>query len=250
MFKKFNIFIGIILLAIFLTPTTLVNAASSSSVHNEAELKQALTNESISNIVLANDIETTEKINILRPVTIDGANHTIKYIGTFGKDNSKDNTIWGGIYVLQVYKTNATIKNIKLTGGNAGLLINGSTVKFEGTIDVSSNGFGGIELGKGNNVTTTPSLILDGNSKIINTTESASRPTIWVPKDTSLAILEINGVRFNLDANEELTIDLINELANTIENPNTSDSLMGYLFFIVLPLSLVYFITKKIKLYS
>lgn len=131
MFKKFNIFIGIILLAIFLTPTTLVNAASSSSVHNEAELKQALTNESISNIVLANDIETTEKINILRPVTIDGANHTIKYIGTFGKDNSKDNTIWGGIYVLQVYKTNATIKNIKLTGGNAGLLINGSTVNLK-----------------------------------------------------------------------------------------------------------------------
>ena len=63
-------------------------------------------------------------------MTIDGNGYTMKYVGTFGQAGSTDNTTWGGIYWLQVYNTNATIKDIKLTGGNAALLVNGSNVTF------------------------------------------------------------------------------------------------------------------------
>lgn len=216
----------LLILTITLSTTLNVNAASSKTINNQAELKEALNDNNISTIILGSNIETTEKINITRPVTIDGNNHTIKYVETFGSSNSSDNTVWGGIYVLQVYKTNATIKNIKLTGGNAGLLINGGHVTFEGTIDVSGNGFGGIELGKGNNVNTSPHLTLGPNSQIINTTETADTPTLWVPSDTNDAILEIGNTRFDLEAGEELSIKEINELEESLENPETSDSLI------------------------
>ena len=144
MLKIKNICLFILLLTCFMI--TNVNALSK-TVKNQEELKSALNNKDIDTIILDSDINTTEKINITRPIYLDGKNHTIKYVGKFGE--SDDFTVWAGIYVLQVYKTTATIKDIKLTGGNAGLLINGSVVKLEGIIDVSGNGFGGIELGKG-----------------------------------------------------------------------------------------------------
>ena len=150
----------------------------------------------------------------------------MKYVGTFGSAGSTDNTTWGGIYLLQVYKTNATIKDIKLTGGNAALLVNGSSVTLEGTIDVSGNGFGGIELSQGSGVTTISHLILTSDAKIVNTTESDDRPTLWVPEDTNSAILEINGVEKTLTAGMELTMDEISELFAIQENPDTSDPLI------------------------
>ena len=163
MFKNFGKVLTILLLAIFIIPVIQVEAKEDTiTVNNQQELKDALANDEISTIILGQDIETTEKINIMRPVTIDGNHKTIRYTGTFGSSQSSDNTVWGGIYVLQVYRTSATIRNIKLTGGNAALLINGSTVKLEGTIDVSGNGFGGIELGKAIN----KGLYFDSNINI------------------------------------------------------------------------------------
>ena len=213
-----------IILSICLINFIPVQALESKSVSNQTELKEALANENIEVIVLANDIETTEKINITRPVIIDGNNKTIRYVGTFGSSQSKDNTIWAGIYVLQVYKTTATIKNIKLTGANAALLVNGSNVKLEGTIDVSGNGFGGIELGKGKDVTTSPHLSLDSINQIINTTETENAPTLWTPIDTEGAILEVAGVKYTLKANEEFSLLELNKYFSQEENPETSVS--------------------------
>ena len=245
MTKINKIFLALIF-AITICPSFNVLASGSKTVNSESELKEALNDDSISTIVLGSDIETTEKINIMRPVTIDGANHTIKYIGTFGSSNSSSNTVWGGIYILQVYKTTATIKNIKLTGGNAALLVNGSTVTLEGTIDVSGNGFGGIELGKGSDVNTAPHLILSNNSEIINTTETANSPTLWVPSDTTGAILEIDNTIFNLEAADELTLMEINELAASILNPETSDPIILDIFFLSLTLILSGYVLNKI----
>ena len=175
--KKISI-LSFIIFTLLLIPNMIVHAETELVVKNQDELKQALKNAEITTIVLGEDIETTEKINITRPVTINGNNHTIKYVGTFGSKASKDNTVWGGIYVLQVYKTSATIKNIKLTGANAALLVNGSKVNLEGTIDVSGNGFGGIELSQGKNVDETVKLTLSDDINIINTTENANTPTM------------------------------------------------------------------------
>ena len=243
--KKIAKLLFALILTITLSITFSVNAATSKTVNNQSELKEALNDSSISTIILGSDIETTEKINIMRPVTIDGANHTIKYVGTFGSSNSNSNTVWGGIYVLQVYKTEATIKDIKLTGGNAALLINGSTVTLEGKIDVSGNGFGGIELGKGSNVDTAPYLILADNSEIINTTETSDKPTIWVPADTEGAMIEIDGIRFDLEKGEELTLQEINDLANSVENPETNDPIILHITFLILTVILSSYAIKK-----
>ena len=230
--KKISKFLLLFVLTITLCTTLNVKAATSKTVNNQAELKDALNDSNISTIMLGSDIETTEKINILRDVTIDGNNKTIKYVGTFGSSNSSDNTVWGGIYVLQVYKSNVTLKNIKLTGGNAGLLINGGHATFVGKIDVSGNGFGGIELGKGSGVTEAPKLSLTDDAEIINTTESADKPTLWVPDDTTDAVIEIGNTEFELNPGVELSLDEINELEESLENPETSDPLLLNIFFL------------------
>ncbi len=158
----------VILMAVFaLMPFMVVDAAESRIVNNQEELKAAIADSTVDTIVLGSDIETTEKINVLRPVKIDGANHTITYTGT------------AYAYVLQFYKTTGTLRNVKLTGADGGLLVNGSVVTFEGTIDVSGNKLGGIEMSRGQDVTEFPDIIAD-EAKIINTTESSIAPTVWI----------------------------------------------------------------------
>lgn len=230
--KKVSKILLLFVLTITLGTTLSVKAATSKTVNSEVELKEALNNSNVSTIILGSNIETTEKINIMRNITIDGNNKTIKYVGKFGSSNSSDNTVWGGIYVLQIYKSNVTLKNIKLTGGNAGLLINGGHATFVGRIDVSGNGFGGIELGKGNGVTTTPTLTITDNAEIINSSESADKPTLWIPDDTTGAIIEIGNTEFELNPGEKLSLDEINELEESIENPETNDSILLNIFFL------------------
>ncbi|MEG2460409.1 MAG: hypothetical protein RSB87_04775, partial [Clostridia bacterium] len=98
---------------------------TAADVTTEAEFKAALANSAITTINLKGDIEVTEKINISNKpnLTINGNNKTMKM-------TMQDNTKWESTkaYVLQAYKSVVTIQNIKLTGANAGLLVNGSTV--------------------------------------------------------------------------------------------------------------------------
>ncbi len=244
--KKVSKILLLFVLTITLGTTLSVKAATSKTVNSEVELKEALNNSNVSTIILGSNIETTEKINIMRNITIDGNNKTIKYVGKFGSSNSSDNTVWGGIYVLQIYKSNVTLKNIKLTGGNAGLLINGGHATFVGRIDVSGNGFGGIELGKGNGVTTTPTLTITDNAEIINSSESADKPTLWVPDDTTGAIIEIGNTEFELNPGEKLSLDEINELEESIENPETNDSILLNIFFLSIFVTLSTYAFNKI----
>lgn len=245
MLKQLSKSFAVLLVALAIIPISDVSAKTI-TVNNQTELKSAIEDNSISTITLGSNIETTEKINITRTLTIDGNGHTMKYVGTFGKDASTDNTTWGGIYLLQIYTTKATIKDIKLTGGNAALLVNGSDVTLEGTIDVSGNGFSGIELGQGSNVTTIPHLKLVNGAKIINTTESENRPTLWVPEDTSRAILEINGVEKTLTAGMELTLDEIAELFAIQENPDTSDPIISVTILGIFALFALILNSKKV----
>ncbi len=200
--------------------------ASSTTVNTESEFKSALADQSITDIIIGKDIDTTEKINITRPVTIEGNNHTLKYVGTFGSDKSPSNKVWGGIYILQVYKTMATIRNIKLTGGNAALLVNGGQVKLEGTIDVSGNGFGGIELGQGAGVESVARLDMDKDTNIVNTTESSDTPTLWVPTDSDSAIISKDGKEQTIAPGEEIRNEVLNAIFEEQVNPKTNDESM------------------------
>ena len=241
-YRKF--IIGTVLMTLALFPMFHVEAKNA-TVNNQTELKQALDDSSIDTIVLGSNIETTEKINIMRPVTIDGNHKTIKYVGTFGKENSYDNTVWGGIYVLQVYKKEAVVKNITITCGNGGLMFNGGKVKLVGRIDVSGNGFGGIELGQGSGVDSNAHLEIGTDTVLVNTTESEDKPTIWVPKDSTNAVLEVNGVEQVLSSDMELSLSEIEKIGNKVENPNTKDSSILYIGVGLFGMLLLGYATKK-----
>lgn len=241
---KKNIFY-LILLVVLMVPFIDVRAASQAIVHNQDELKNALSNNEITNIILDSDINTTEKINITRPVTIDGRNHTVEYVGTFDDNGSKDNKIWKGIYIFQVYKSSATFKDIKLTGGNAAILVNGSTIKLEGTVDVSGNGFGGIELSQGKGVTDVSTLKLDKDTNLVNTTENRNAPTLWVPDDSKDAIIEMDGLVRTINSGDELVLEEIENMFEVPTNPTTADYL-GIAFVIGLAsVGTIIYSTKK-----
>ena len=224
MFKKAMTTFAISFMLMMIVPIINVQAEAR-TVNDQEELKAALLDSDVTAITLGSDIETTEKINITRPITIDGNGHTIRYVGTFGADQSPNKTTWGGIYILQVYKTSATIKDIKLTGGNAAILVNGSTLRFEGNIDVSENGFGGIELAQGSGVDETSKLIIADNANIVNKTENANNPTFWVPEDSDDAVIEMNGITKTIESGEELTIAEVEKLFG-IDSPKTGDSII------------------------
>lgn len=154
-------------------------------VKDEAEFRAAMTNAEVKTIELTTDITIENKLNITQDKTIIGNNHSIKYTGTF--KNNGDKYTWGsaategefvgGVYVIQAYTANVTLRDITLTGANVGLGVNGANVTLEGTINVTGNGFGGIEVTKGQNVQVLPSLTINGT--IVNEDEVAARPTLW-----------------------------------------------------------------------
>lgn len=146
-----------------------VYGADERNVATAEELVSAINNADVKTINVTKDITTTGKTTIARDVTINGNGHKI----TIGKNTAAK---WEGLYVLQAYKCNVTLKDITLTGGEAGLLVQGSKVIVKGTIDVSGNEYGGIELAKAGDAM--PSLDLT-NAKVVNTTEAYKLPTIW-----------------------------------------------------------------------
>ena len=94
-------------------------------------------------------------------------------------ENTNDNQEWNSTYGIQCYNGNYIIKNCKVNGCNGGILINSSNVVFEGTIDVSGNTFGGIEVSKSNNEGMRNSTLNINGASLINTTEEYGKPTIW-----------------------------------------------------------------------
>lgn len=254
--ENLKIILGILVLSLLILPFRV--SARTETVNTEEELTNALNSDDVTTIELGQSIDITETIVVSKEKTIDGKNHTLKYVGLF-KGGSSDNTVWGnntngrGVYIIQVYNTKATIKDIKLTGGNAGLLINGSDVKLEGNIDVSGNGFGGIELGQGSGISSVPNVEMN-NVKLINDSESTEKPTIWIdaPEDVIDKItVTVDGKKLDTavvdgkvnvyldknnlpaDNNEDTNEDTNQDLPNTpvddeITNPETNDNLWLY----------------------
>src|SRR5690606_17358944 len=119
------------------------------------ELEIALSNADVAVIELDASFEVDSKILVDRTVTIDGNGFTIS-------SDVADNTVWNSntAYIFHVYNTDdVVIKDISLTNANAGLLVNGSSASLEGVINVSGNGFGGIESSNGSVLTVTDATL-------------------------------------------------------------------------------------------
>lgn len=143
------------------------------NVTNFEGLKAAIESEEVETINIMNDIEVTEKLQILSEKNINGNEYKLTF-----KNDSKE---WQGNYVLQFYKTTGSVKDLTITGGDAAILVNGSTVTLEGTVDVSGNEFGGIEVTQGKGVTINPKLTV--NATLTFTDENL--PAIWIDGKTT-----------------------------------------------------------------
>ena len=234
--KKLKLFLGLFISAFMVVPFMEVNAAEPVEVDNEEDLYTYLEGSEVTEVKLMNDIETTHKINVTSDKIIDGNGYKITYVGTF-KDGSHDKTEWGsdaeapydgGVYVIQAYNANVTVKNITLTGGNVGLSANGANLTLEGKIDVSGNGFGGIELTKGAAPTlAVPSLTIN-NATIVNTTETDKLPTLWTDNLTTEEVesmnIEYNGVKVAVTCDKEVGKPLQVQLFLDENNLPTGDN--------------------------
>lgn len=164
-------------------------------------------------ITLKSNLSADETISITGSgITIDGGKHTIEFAAGV-KDgiqavNAQNLTIkslnikmndetgkWNGSYGVQVYGMNAKLSDISVNGADAAVLVNGAEVELGGTIDVSGNEFGGIEVSKGSGVETMPKLS-GAADNLKNDSESASNPTVWIDKVSELtdAVVEVTGL--------------------------------------------------------
>ena len=234
--KKLKVFLGLFVCAFMLVPFMGVNAAEPVEVDNAEDLYKYLEGNEVSEVKLTADIETTHKINVTSDKVIDGNGYKITYVGTF-KDGSNNNKVWGsnaeapydgGVYVIQAYDANVTVKNITLTGGNVGLSANGANLTLEGTINVSGNGYGGIELTKGAAPTlSVPSLTMN-NVTLVNDSEASDAPTLWTDNLTDEEVeemnIEYNGVQVAVTCDKEdgkpLQVQLFLDEAHTPTGEN------------------------------
>ena len=226
---KMKKFLVMALVAAFVfVPMVSVNAADDTKeVSTGEEFLAAIEDANVKTVELTKDIEITKRGVITTAKTINGNGHKITYTGEF--KNGGDNTTWGsdasegdGIYVILAWHTDVTISDVTLTGGNAGLSANGANVTLNGTIDVSGNGFGGIEVTDGEDDPLLPSLTINGT--IVNTTESATVPTLWTDGLTDEEVAKVNieykGVQAAAYETVKGQVQLFLNVENTPEGEN------------------------------
>lgn len=214
----------------------------SKHVTNIDELNAALADETVTSITLDNNIEIPANFAISRAVTIDGDGNGFTFENALGTTEGvgddglrvaadgvtlKNLTVtvtsaedWQGNYAIQVYNaTGVTLENVKATGGDAGILVNGSRVIVDGTVDVSDNEFGGIEVSRGADLERAGQLTINGNIVMVN--EEYTRPAVWSinrggyveVSETSNISMSVDAVDGNLDKIYYFVKDVLDEAA-------------------------------------
>ena len=174
------------------------------TISNEEELRTA-SSSGKGVYYLTKDIELASQLNITAPITLDGEGKWTISRDTAGKASGDMTTNaiiqvtvdgvtlqnlkvagssavtdeWDkGEYGIKIYDAeNVTLRNISITKVNAGVLVNGSTATLEGTVDVTGNIFGGIEVSKGEAATLTPSTLTIKGTVVCTDTEV---PAVWI----------------------------------------------------------------------
>ena len=243
------------------------------------ELNTYLANDNIKTINLMNGLDLSSAVYVNRAVTING-NNTALTFDAYAKD--QDNTLndthgiiigsdnvtiqnltvtmnngtddWGGVYGIQVYDSvDVTLSNITVNGADGGIIVNASDVTLDGTIDVSDNEFGGMEVSIGTQAQNQTSTLNVGDATLVNDTEAYGLPTIWTDGDENDGRLVVvtdmaytmsvpgkeNQKQYYLDSSnfetvevsEDVSLDdvLANEDVDTIYLPNDYTSTQGTL---------------------
>lgn len=197
---------------------TLTFESKATVVNNLKELKEAIANKKEYIMLNADITNITETITIPYAVKLNGAGYRLAFkniqktstsevasgIVISGKDVSSfiENIIiemdskegWQGNYGMQVYDSDAYIENYTATGCDAALLVNGSYVTLAGTINVTGNEFGGIEVSKGSNTNLQNSTLFLNSATVVMEDESAMKPFAWLEKNQGEII---NGLYVN-----------------------------------------------------
>ena len=214
----------------------------SKHVTNIDELNAALADETVTSITLDNNIEIPANFAISRAVTIDGDGNGFTFENALGTTEGvgddglrvaadgvtlKNLTVtvasaedWQGNYAIQVHDAvGVTLENVTATGGDAGILVNGSSVIVDGTVDVSDNEFGGIEVSRGADLERAGQLTINGNIVMVN--EEYTRPAVWSinrggyveVSETSNISMSVDAVDGNLDKIYYFVKDVLDEAA-------------------------------------
>lgn len=183
--KLAKVLASVAVLAFVVTPAVPAGAYSEGvapsdgaiTVSTEADLREALADPSVTTVTLGADIENiASPIVISRPITLNGNGRTITVGDGCVNEYSKY-----GCQVVQVYnqpEATTTIQDVTLSGGLAGIQNNGSNVTLKGSITFANNEWGGMEMTKGNGVTTVPTTNFS-DANITNANETAGQPTLW-----------------------------------------------------------------------
>ncbi|WP_343749113.1 cell wall-binding repeat-containing protein, partial [Metaclostridioides mangenotii] len=186
------------------------SVSSVANVSELGELEKALEDTSIKTINIKESIGKINKIiEVNRKVTINGNGNMLKFtdvinnitsnpeVGTArngllitnGGSGTKIDDLkvemtpkegWQGVYGIQVYNAkNVTLNDVSSSGADGGILVNGSEVTLAGTVNVSGNEFGGIEVSKGTaDGIGEPKLTV--NATVTYAEESKTMPVIWI----------------------------------------------------------------------
>lgn len=139
------------------------------SVTTLKELKAAISNPKVKTIQINKNIKLTETLKISSEKHIHGNGYTLT-ADFRGKGNDS--------YALEFDKTVGSISNIKITGADTALSINGSTVTLSGTIDVSGNKLVGIIISKGSKSAKHQPKLDITKATLLNRDEANNKPTI------------------------------------------------------------------------
>lgn len=180
-------------------------------------------NPKVETISLAGSFSTATAVTVARAVDIDGQNHAITFTNT-GQNfvvsgngaivhnlhivNVADTEKWSSTYGIQFYNGTYDIHDIRVTGANAGILINSSIATIGNNVNVSDNVFGGIEVSQ-SSTPGMPAAQATINSVITNKTEAYGKPTVWTDGDNA-TVIDNTG----MTANSEVKADQVQYYLN------------------------------------
>ncbi len=191
------------------TVEILVEDPAVANVATLSELNAALGNPAKTTINLTADISgITDTVVLNRALTLNGGGNSLSFTGLeAATPNDEGVTIvapatinnlvvdaglvvpatWVGTYAVQVYNSTATLHNVTATGANGGIMVNNSNVTLTGTVDVSGNGFGGIESSNG-------SVLTVSSASFTNTSEVYGKPTLWEDGLTGTTVVNYGSI--------------------------------------------------------